>query len=57
MESNILYENQPFYAYRTKAGIELRKNVCTHSYVVGIVPTLERAKRFIDRAVKYPHNF
>lgn len=57
-ESRIMYEKSHFYAYRiSHHRIEIRKNVGTHSEVLGTVSTKDRAVRFIDRAALYPNNF
>ena len=57
MESKIIYESGPFYAFRTKDRIEIRKNGTTHATLVGAVKDEAQAKRFIDRAVNHPDRF
>lgn len=58
MKNNILYENGDFYAFSISPyTIEIRKNVSGYSELMGTVTGLDRAKRFIDRAVKYPERF
>ena len=60
LEDRIVYESGNFYAYRLERNrIEIRitlPNRCVAT-VLGIVPSLDRAKRFIDRAAKHPDNF
>ena len=56
-EENIVYEKGPFYAFKVKTGIEIRKNGATHATLVGTVPDQASAVRFIDRAARYPNNF
>ncbi len=50
MESKIVYESGPFFAFQTKDGIEIRKNGPTHAFLLGIVKDAAQAKRLIDRA-------
>ncbi len=58
LESRIIYENGDFYAFQTSTcEFEIRKNKGTHAVVIGHVSDAEIAKRFIDRAAKYPNNF
>lgn len=57
-ESNILYENREFYAFRLGRGkIEIRKSVGTYAVLLGTVENVETAIRFIDLAVRYPDRF
>ena len=56
-EDKIVYETEHFYAFQVKSGFEIRKNGLTHATVLGIAKTVEQAKRFIDRAEKYPEKF
>lgn len=56
MESRILYENGPFYAYQARPGgtIEIRKNTASYAVLIGTCGTKEHAIRFIDRACIHP---
>jgi hypothetical protein len=57
-ESNILYENREFYAFRTGRGkIEIRRNVGSYAVLLGTVENVDTAIRFIDRAARYPDKF
>jgi hypothetical protein len=57
-EKKIVYQAGVFYAFRINSkSFEIRKDKRGYGIALGVVPSIERAKRFIDRAVKYPHNF
>lgn len=56
-EQRILIETDHFYAYQLSAArIEIRLKDNGHSLALGIVPSLARAQRFIERCERYPHN-
>ena len=58
IESRIIYENGPFYAFEIGPGkIDIRKHSGTIAYSLGVAKTKEQAIRFIDRACKYPDKF
>lgn len=56
-DDKIVYQDGPFYAFRVNNSYEIRKDARGYGIALGVVPSIERAKRFIDRANKYPHNF
>lgn len=50
IDEKIVYENGDFYAFEVSKGkIEIRQDGPTYSELWGVVPNIERAKRFIDR--------
>jgi hypothetical protein len=57
-EKYILYESGDFYAYYVgPEKIEIRKNGSVCADLIGVVPTKNRAIRFIDRVAQYAHKF
>lgn len=53
-EDSILYETANLYAIRCGDAVEIRLHNGTHSLVAGRVGSEEQARRFIDRAERYP---
>ena len=55
-EESIKYENSVGYAIKIKGGFEIRLNRSVYSIAIGKTPSLDGAKRFLDRCESNPKN-